>query len=170
MNHYEQEWRFLVTKCPRIKSVPGVAIRQGYLSESGLTVRSRQYGDQGFLTIKSMFKTADEGPIARKEFEYAIPLKDAQELIELSPASIVKTRYTFPNGFEIDFFHDRFEGLIIAEFEIHSDEYLHQPPPPMKGMEWINITNDARYSNKSLSFGELPADTPSCILLNDLEL
>lgn len=170
MNQFEQEWRFLVTKCPRVTSVPGVEIRQGYLTESGLTVRARQFGDQGFLTIKAPFQTSQEGPIVRKEFEYEIPLRDAQELISLSPAYIVKTRYTLENGFEIDMFHDRFEGLIIAEYEIKSDLYLNHPPRPLEKMEWINITNDSRYSNKSLSFGELPPETPASRILSEFEL
>lgn len=170
MNHFEQEWRFLVTKCPRITSVPGVPIRQAYLSESGMTVRSRQYGEQGFLTIKSHFSNSAEGPIIRKEFEYEIPLNDAQELITLTPASIVKTRYKFPSGLEVDIFHDRYEGLIIAEFEIKDESFLNHPPHPPANLEWINITNDQRYSNRSLCFGELPEDTPPSIILQDFTL
>ncbi|MDX1971568.1 MAG: adenylate cyclase [Candidatus Sumerlaeia bacterium] len=168
MNHFEQEWRFLVTRCPRIRSVVGLPIQQAYLSESGTTVRARTYGDRGFLTIKLPGTVEGNAPIIRKEFEYEIPHQDALELIQSSPCKIVKTRYTFASGLEVDFFHDRYEGLIIAEFEIRAEEFMHHPPEAPNGVEWVNITQDPRYSNRSLCYGALPEGTPSCHVREDL--
>ncbi len=47
------------------------------------------------------------------------------------PGKIVKTRYLVPDGkriFEVDVFHDRNEGLIIAELELQSETEQFEKP------------------------------------------
>lgn len=64
--------------------------------------------------------------------------------------SIDKTRYIVDHEgwkWEIDVFHGRHEGLIVAEIELPSAEC--QPPlPKFIGRE---VTGDARYYNSMLS-------------------
>ena len=56
----------------------GEIYRQGYLAtKEGVTVRVRVVGDRGYLTIKG--KTVG---IARSEFEYPIPVEDAQIMLD----------------------------------------------------------------------------------------
>ena len=68
-------------------------IEQGYLStDTNATVRVRVCDDKAFITIKGK----NEG-IARGEWEYPIPVKDAQEMLRLCHGAIIqKTRYIVP--------------------------------------------------------------------------
>ena len=64
---------------------------QGYLVTSieGWTVRVRiREGEKAWLTLKSQAKG-----IARYEFEYLIPLNDADSLWQQAPYKLQKTRY-----------------------------------------------------------------------------
>ena len=53
--------------------------------------------DRAWLTLKA---AADATGLARHEFEYAIPLEDAEALWALTPHRLEKTRYSldFPGG------------------------------------------------------------------------
>ena len=131
----------------RQKVQKSTIIRQGFLNtEPERTVRVRQKGNKGFLTIK--VKT--EG-IARLEFEYEIPLVEAQELLHLClPHLIEKERFiVLEKGltWEIDVFSGNNKGLIIAEVELDSSEQDILLP------DWIaeEVSTDARYYNSNLS-------------------
>jgi adenylate cyclase len=132
---------------------PGVALRQGYLNDvtagsgSRASVRVRVGGGRGWLNIKSV--TLD---IERLEFEYEIPVDDAQQLLdELCGGRIVdKTRFSVRYGahlWEIDVFHGLNEGLVVAELELSARDEQYEPPP------WLGkeISGDARYYNVSLA-------------------
>ena len=72
----EIERKFLVMD-DSYKSSPHTRIRQGYLSsEPARTVRVRIKGDRGFLTVKGLTCGA-----TREEFEYEIPICDAEAMI-----------------------------------------------------------------------------------------
>lgn len=121
-------------------------ICQGFLSrDPERTVRVRVRGQQGCITIKGKGSGA-----AHPEFEYEIPLADAQTLLSLcSPPVIEKTRYIVMhegNRWEVDEFHGAFQGLVIAELEVTSEDY-NFPLPPFVGME---VTGDPRYYNSQL--------------------
>lgn len=125
----------------------GQEFRQGYLSTvAERTVRVRRKGDQGFLTVKGISVGA-----ARAEFEYEIPLADADEMLDTlcEKPIIEKTRYRIPyQGFvwEVDEFAGANAGLIVAEIEL-SDEEQTFPKPPWIGEE---VTDDPRYFNANL--------------------
>ncbi len=122
-------------------------IAQGYLSSvPERTVRIRIKNETGIITVKG--KT--EG-ISRKEFEYEIPLEEAQELLKLCEGSpIHKIRHNVVYGdqaWEIDEFKGDNQGLIIAEIELDSeDEEIKLPP-------WIGkeVSDDTRYFNAHIS-------------------
>jgi adenylate cyclase len=124
-----------------------VFYRQGYLSiDTRRSVRVRVAGPQATLTIKGKSEGA-----ARDEFEYTIPIEDAEQLLCrlcLKPL-IEKTRYTVIHAghkWEIDEFHGENEGLLVAEIEIDDDSQLVAIP------EWAGdeVTEDARYFNLNL--------------------
>lgn len=122
------------------------SIRQAYLSDdTKRSVRIRIADQTAYLTIK--------GPSAgmtRQEFEYNIPLDDAEQLLKMCIHTIiVKTRYTIDiDGliWEIDEFHHDNKGLIIAEVEL--DHIEQDVPLP----DWIQteVTDDSRYYNLAL--------------------
>ena len=144
----EIERKFLVNaeKLPAQILTGGVKISQGYLCvEPARTVRIRIKGGRGFLTIKS----ANVG-IVRQEFEYEIPLDDAQEILKLcEPRTLEKVRYKTKHAgkiWEIDVFGGRYTGLILAEVELSTvDEKVILP-------RWIGaeVSEDPRYFNSNL--------------------
>lgn len=107
-------------------------LRQGYLSAPQLdgappcSVRVRIADDAATLNLKS----ATAG-IRRDEFEYAIPLADAQALLALAHGVIDKVRHHVdagPHVFEIDEFLGDNAGLVVAEIELRAiDEAFERP-------------------------------------------
>lgn len=120
---------------------------QGYILTQGKqTVRVRIIGEQGYLTLK--------GPVqgmSRSEFEYEIPLADAQTILaELCQQPLIeKYRYKIPLGeviWEVDEFLGENQGLLLAEVELNHAEQVIQLP------DWIGdeVTGDPRYYNSNL--------------------
>ena len=143
----EIERKFLLKEEVFTPPEHGINCRQGYIhSDKERTVRVRTMNDQGFLTIKA----ADKG-LARKEFEYTIPLEDANQMLDqvCKKPLIEKVRYKIPFEdftWEVDVFFGENEGLIIAEIELeHEDQPFTKPP-------WIGleVTDDIRYYNANL--------------------
>jgi adenylate cyclase len=143
----EIERKFLVEGDAWRKDVAGVRFRQGYLNTNkARTVRVRVAGDAAFLTIKG----ATTG-IERAEYEYAIPVGDADEMLErLCEQPIIdKTRYTISSGsvvIEVDEFWGENEGLILAEVELANEAQTFVRPI------WLGaeVSHDPRYFNSSL--------------------
>lgn len=137
----DEGWREAATRCRRI--------RQAYLGLSGkANIRVRIIDDaEAKLTIKSA-----EAGMSRAEFEYAIPLADAEAMMELrTGAMIVKRRYSVPadNGlhWDVDVFEGRHRGLVLAEIELAEDGKIDALP------EWLGeeVTDDERYYNAALA-------------------
>lgn len=144
----EIERKFLVVGDQWRRLAAGTRYRQGYLaSEAGKTVRVRIAGEQAFLTIKGITQG-----LARSEFEYPIPLEDAQTMLDTlcEPPLIEKVRYKIPwEGllWEVDEFQGENQGLIVAEVEL--TEASQQVTLP----DWIGleVSEDPRYYNSNLS-------------------
>ena len=122
----------------------GIQITQGYmLSNDKSSVRIRVNGDSANLNIKS--KTLG---MQRSEYEYAIPLDDAREMLTAlcDQPYIDKTRFHVPHEghvWEIDVFAGENEGLIVAELELDSPDEAFALP------DWLGkeVTDDPRYYN-----------------------
>lgn len=144
----EIERKFLVKGEFRHLAVGATGIFQAYLSvDPGRTVRLRIAGDQAFITIKGM---AGEGGVSRKEWELPLSVEEAEIMKEIClPGKIEKTRYLVPSGrhcFEVDVFHGKNEGLIIAELELGAeDEYFEKP-----GWLGEEVTGRPEYYNSNL--------------------
>lgn len=135
-------------------------IRQGYISrEKTGTVRVRISDDKAYLTIKG--KPA-AGHFARYEWEKEIDVADAVELMKLCQGTIIdKTRWIVPAEtvdnlqltvdnlqliWEVDEFHGKYEGLVVAEIELESEEQVVELPDFI-GKE---VTDDRRYYNANM--------------------
>lgn len=147
----EIERKFLVTG-DDWKSAPGMAIRQGYLCRSAAcAVRVRIVQGKGRLTVKGGGAAERPGlaPV-HAEFEYEIPLTDAQAMLELAEGPLIeKTRHTLRHkGFtwEVDVFAGANQGLVLAEIELERADQSF-PLPPWIGRE---VTGDSRYYNANL--------------------
>lgn len=125
----------------------GTRIAQGYLSSAPeRTVRVRIRGSKGYLTVKGK-----NTGIRRAEFEYEIPLVDAEAMLALCETPPVeKTRYLEEyEGYtwEIDIFAGANAGLKVAEIELPAEDTAFKKP------DWagVEVSGDARYYNSSLS-------------------
>ncbi len=155
----EIERKFLLTNDNwRSAADAGTRYRQGYLSrieETGAarsSVRVRTGGERAYINIKS----ATLG-IRRQEYEYEIPLADAEELLAglCVGAVIEKTRYHVrvdAHLWEIDVFEGDNAGLIVAEIELKAEDETFVRP------EWLGreVSDDPRYYNVCL------AERPYC--------
>jgi CYTH domain-containing protein len=124
----------------------GKRLAQGYLcTDASRSVRVRIAGDDATLTVKG----SREG-IVRSEFQYPIPVADAEKLLALCELPLIdKTRHIARFGgmrWEIDIFHGENEGLRVAEVELeHPDQAVELP-------DWVGeeVSEDARYYNSCL--------------------
>ena len=124
-----------------------VLLRQGYLSlDPDRVVRVRTEGGAGTMTIKGRSSGATRG-----EWEYAIPVEEANELLDrlCHQPLIEKYRRRIAVGahtWEVDEFLGENQGLLLAEIELKS-ENEHFDKPAWIGEE---VTHDRRYFNSSL--------------------
>ena len=144
----ETERKFLVKSEFRHLAVKKIKIVQAYLSiDPDKTIRLRIADETAYLTIKSR---PQKNSITRNEWEVQIPLSDAEEMMSIClPGRIIKTRYLVPSAehtFEVDVFHEKNEGLIIAEIELKSDD------EPFNKPSWLGeeVTGMPQYYNANL--------------------
>ncbi|MCD4486410.1 CYTH domain-containing protein [Chromobacterium vaccinii] len=143
----EIERRFVVSGDGWRGLAPAVQYRQGYLSvEKERTVRVRVVGEQAWLTLKSNISN-----VSRHEFEYPIPLADAQTIMAaMCPMVVDKLRHRIEHGgfvWEVDEFFGDNAGLVLAEIELPGED------TPFAKPGWVGeeVTEDGRYTNAYLS-------------------
>ena len=157
----EIERKYLVTSdCYKELAVARYHIRQGYISrEKTGTVRVRITDDKAYLTIKG--KPA-AGHFARYEWEKEIDVQEAEELMKLCQGTVIdKTRWIVPAEtvdnlqltvdnlqliWEVDEFHGKHEGLVVAEIELDNEKQSFEIPDFI-GDE---VTHDPRYYNANM--------------------
>ena len=134
------DWQELVTR--------RIDVRQAYLASDGdLSFRVRIKDEStAQLTIKSR-----GAELRRAEFEYPIPIPDAEALMSRRRGSVVaKVRHEIPWGgltWEVDVFSGDNSGLVIAEIELHHEQQGFEMPPWL-GME---VTGQRGYYNSALA-------------------
>ena len=129
----EIERKFLVVgEAWKRESIGKQTIKQGYLSKDpDRTVRVRVKDDRAYLTIKSR---PNENGFSRFEWEKEIDVMDAEQLLALCPDTIEKTRWLVPCLspktsnlsplliWEVDEFHGRLAGRVLAELELPTED------------------------------------------------
>lgn len=143
----EIERKFLVVGDSWRDPEAGLSCRQGYLTtHPERVVRVRAMGGRAYLTIKG-----SGAGITRPEFEYEIPLGDAEQLFDLCEQPLIeKTRFKIPHEglvWEVDVFHGANEGLVVAECELEAEDQEIVKPA------WVGeeVTADPRYYNARLA-------------------
>ena len=138
----------------RMAAARRVRMEQGYLNDAAslrdgrqrASVRVRIAGEEGFLNLKSR-----ELGHTRQEFDYPIPLADAEALLALCVGGrIEKTRHYVEHAghtFEVDEFTGENAGLVVAELE------LADADAPFDRPAWLGaeVTDEARYYNLALA-------------------
>jgi len=144
----EIERKFLVdkSKLSFLTNLNGVEIKQAYIqNESNRSVRLRVKGEKAFITIK-----IGSDSLSRDEFEYQIPVFDAEEMMKIMDLKILeKKRYEVKiknHIWEIDVFGGKLSDLIVAEIELKSENESFDLP------EWIGdeVTHNPFYLNANL--------------------
>ena len=123
-------------------------LRQAYLAgHSRISIRVRIDGSElATLTIK----TITPG-IERHEYEYPIPVADADQLLEQRVGVVIsKVRHLVSIGeqtWEVDVFEGENAGLIVAEVELDSADRVVELPV------WLGdeVTHDRRFYNAELA-------------------
>ncbi|NHC08382.1 CYTH domain-containing protein [Azonexus fungiphilus] len=148
----EIERKYLLAHLPDLSGSPGEIIVQGYVAKEAeaMTTRVRIRGEQAFVTLK--------GPsvgIGRDEYEYPIPLADAEEILGryCRGRIVCKTRHLLEHAgmtWEIDIFAGRHAGLVVAEIELPDSEHSFAAPP------WLGpeVTDDKRFGNFALALND----------------
>jgi adenylate cyclase len=150
----EIERKFLVVgNAWRPATVGSSHIRQGYLTTcTSPSIRIRTKNSDAWITVK--FGT---DPLNRLEFEYPIPLEDAEKMLSdyCTRPHIEKVRHYVPAGedliWEVDEFVGDLKGLLLAEIE------LPNANTPVPAADWLGleVTNDATYLNMNLRRADL---------------
>ena len=144
----EIERKFLVKEKPFSIAKRSLKINQGYIiNEKSKVIRVREKGDDYFLTIKG-----NNIGISRLEYDFPISKEDAKELIFhfCKTTLIEKTRHYIKykgHTWEVDEFHGKNNGLIVAEIELESEDEKFEIP------DWVGeeVTQDDRYYNMNLA-------------------
>ncbi len=126
-------------------------LAQGYVAVADRTsVRVRVAGDRAWLTVKV------GAGMSRGEYEYAIPVEDAQELLAHAVGTVIdKTRWHVRHDgaeWTVDEFEGALSGLLLAELELDSEDSRYAVP------DWAgeDVTGRPEYLNSSLSIRGLP--------------
>ena len=144
----EIERKFLIKEKPFSIAKRSLKINQGYIiNEKSKVIRVREKGDDYFLTIKG-----NNIGISRLEYDFPISKEDAKELIFhfCKTTLIEKTRHYIEHKghtWEVDEFHGKNNGLIVAEIELESEDEKFEIP------DWVGeeVTQDDRYYNINLA-------------------
>ena len=143
----EIERRFLVTADSWRGQGQTRRLRQGFMCvEPERTVRVRVIGDQAWLTLKSKISF-----VSRYEFEYPVPLADAETMLDVMCAlKIEKNRTRIERDgrvWEVDEFFGDNSGLVLAEIELPDED------TPFDRPDWLGaeVTRDPRYTNAHLA-------------------
>jgi len=128
----------------------GTRIRQGYVATSGgVTVRVRVAGKSGFLALKGPSRG-----FARAEFEYEIPVEDAEGILAGMCTGLVleKRRWRVPATegglvWEVDVYEGANAPLVTAEIELPDEGTVFRRPA------WLGeeVSGVARYRNSELA-------------------
>ncbi len=145
---YEIERKFLVTSDSwRQQVYKTLDIQQAYFCNTEkASLRIRTTNQSGYISSKSMTEE-----IRRHEFEYEIPLHDAEFMLTYMcmGSAIIKQRHLLKidqHTWEIDEFQGDNKGLIVAEIELSYENEVFTKP------EWLGmeVSHDPRYINMSL--------------------
>tara|TARA_Y100001970_G_scaffold1497_1_gene1802 strand:+ start:1165 stop:1629 length:465 start_codon:yes stop_codon:yes gene_type:complete len=144
----EIERKYLVKSPPLHLAEKRLHIKQGYIvNDQKQVIRIREKGDEYFLTIKG-----NQIGISRLEYDFPISKKDANELISnfCRDTIIEKTRHYLrfkDHIWEIDEFHKKNQGLVVAEIELNSENENFELP------SWVEkeVTSEKKYYNMNLA-------------------
>lgn len=144
----EIERKYLIDSLPEhLDDFPHKELEQAYLCTNPV-VRVRREGEEYVLTYKS------GGLMMREEYNLPLNQEAYEHLLKKADGIVIsKTRYILPEKdglrIELDVFHGKYDGLILAEVEFPTKEAANAYCPP----EWFgeDVTYSTKYHNSNLS-------------------
>lgn len=144
----EIERKYLIDSLPaHLDDFPHKELEQAYLCTNPV-VRVRREGEEYVLTYKS------GGLMVREEYNLPLNQEAYEHLLKKADGIVIsKTRYILPEKdglrIELDVFHGKHDGLILAEVEFPTKEAANAYCPP----EWFgeDVTYSTKYHNSNLS-------------------
>ena len=128
----EIERKYLIDSLPEhLDDFPHKELEQAYLCTNPV-VRVRREGEEYVLTYKS------GGLMVREEYNLPLNQEAYEHLLKKADGIVIsKTRYILPEKdglrIELDVFHGKHDGLILAEVEFPTKEAANAYCPP----EWF---------------------------------
>jgi CYTH domain-containing protein len=146
--HFEIERKFLVVHDGwRAMATGNRRLCDGLVGPHGSSkVRVRMDGERAWLTIKG-----PRAGLTRAEFEYEIPLGDADALLRhvCEEAPIEKIRHRIPFAgltWEVDVYQGDLAGVVLAEIELEREDQPF-PKPDWVGVE---VSGDPRFAKRAM--------------------
>lgn len=146
----EIERKFIIETPPAdYATYPSRQLEQAYLCTEPV-IRIRREDDVYYLTYKS------KGLLSREEYNLPLTSEAYAHLLTKADGNILrKTRYRLPAPgrpdltIELDVFHGKFQGLILAEIEFPTEADAKAYTPPA----WFTkeVTYTGEYQNSRLS-------------------
>ena len=144
----EIERKYLIDSLPEhLDDFPHKELEQAYLCTNPV-VRVRREGEEYVLTYKS------GGLMMREEYNLPLNQEAYEHLLKKADGIVIsKTRYILPEKdglrIELDVFHGKYDGLLLAEVEFPTEEAANAYCPP----EWFgeDVTYSTKYHNSNLS-------------------
>ena len=136
---------YLLTKLPNIKTTASHEIKQAYLTDDAESLRVRKKGNTCYITRK-----IDMAGGSMEELDMPILEKDFEAFWIRSTRNLANTRYYYSDtdgvNIRIDVFHDKLEGLALAEVIFDSEEVKKEFKTP----NWFGreISNEKWASNQ----------------------
>ena len=131
----EIERKYLIKKLPEdLAQYPHMEMEQAYLCTEPV-VRVRKEGADYVLTYKS------KGLMVREEYNLQLTKESYEHLLGKADGTVITI--------ELDVFHGRYEGLLLAEVEFATEEEANSYCPP----DWFgeDVTMSSAYHNSTLS-------------------
>lgn len=164
VNNIEIERKWLIKEIPtyireKLSHYEKYEISQSYVSYFP-HIRIRKSNDDYILNFK---RTISDNDLTRKEIEIKITKEEYENLLKkCEGVQIIKTRYLIPENnnliIELDYFHDKYEGLIYAEIEFPSEEKAQEYIVPFwfsKELTGIKELNNMGLSYKPINVEEI---------------
>jgi adenylate cyclase len=162
---YERERRFLVADPDIVSGTAWTMITQAYLfAQDGYAVRIRlkEFPDESGRMAQRSALMGVKGPRRqhdREEYEFPLDYYIASEIVKRSRAVVIKRRHAVIHNdltWEVDEFHGRNYGLMIAELELADDLSDALPEVDLESItvpSWVGreIIDDPRFDNENLA-------------------
>lgn len=147
--HPEREQRWLLATVPP-EATPWAEISDRYLTGSSLRLRRVEDPDGVVHKLTQKIRPVPDDPSLVMLTNMYVPEEEVAALLVLPGSELRKTRHRIEvdgRAVAVDVLHDRFEGLVLAETELTTQE----DRMPLPSFARRDVTDDDRFSGSGLA-------------------